>query len=185
MIPGYQYLAMLITGILHAIVGLCAAIIAIAGMSGAELIHQVIRVYCGVALFVAFWILMIGALGISAGIKKLPDVTTMRLKTAYMVTAILSACIFSLVGLTMYCLTFVLAGGLHRNSARFVTLGHVGSVFMAVEFVLAIVSASICCCCSNTNPNTMVVIQAPAESAPAVQYQSPPIYQPGAPVKNP
>lgn len=173
MIVGYAYTAMLVTGILHCIIGFSAFITAICGMVGVDIAGYVIRVYNGVALATAIWIMLVGSLGITAGLKQLPDDNIRRFKIAYMVTAILSACIFSLVGLAMFCCTFTIATVLDEDWEHFITIGHVGSVIMALEFVLAIVSSSICCCCSNSNTNTTVIIQAPGRPVETMmQYQA-------------
>lgn len=173
MIVGYAYTAMLVTGILHCVLGFSAFVTSICGMLGVELAGYIIRVYNGIAFVTAIWIILVGSLGITAGLKQLSDDIIRKFKIAYMVTAILSACIFSLVGLTMFCLTFTVAIVLDKDWENFVTIGHVGSVIMALEFVLAIVSSSICCCCSNSSPNTTVIIQAPGRPVETVmQYQT-------------
>lgn len=56
MIVGYAYTAMLVTGILHCVLGFCSFITAICGMVGVDIAGYVIRVYNGVALVTAIWV---------------------------------------------------------------------------------------------------------------------------------
>lgn len=181
MIPGYAYVGMLVTGGLHCFIGVAATITAIVGLA----IGPYIRNYFMGALFAGFWICFVGIIGIAAGIKKFADETTRQLKIAYMVTAILSACIFSGLAIGMYTASITTYFGHMRYHYHIIhdyyTIGWFGIIICIVEFFVAIVSSSICCCCSRTTQNTTVIIQALPDQIvttmhgqTTTQYQSPP-----------
>ncbi|CAE1275546.1 unnamed protein product [Acanthosepion pharaonis] len=118
-------------------------------MYGIESLSQVVHVYLGVVTGASLWIIMVGILGILTGVKSMEHKKTYNLKIAYMVTAILSATIFSLVGISLSAIV----------NQHLYSIGIVGSLCSFADFVLAIVSSSICCCCSNTNITNVVVVQ--------------------------
>lgn len=165
MIPAFPYMAMTITGILHIIFGVVIFINAMVGFSMKveiqpyewrhfsmyenDYLTQVVHVYLGVVTGASLWIIMVGILGILTGVKSMEHKKTYSLKIAYMVTAILSATIFSLVGIS-------LSAVVNQNLFN---IGIVGSLCSFADFVLAIVSSSICCCCSSTNVTNVVVVQ--------------------------
>lgn len=167
MIAGHAYVAMLVTGCLHCILGLAALITPIVGLKYAP----VGTTYHTVAIIPGVWILLVGALGIASGIEKLQDNTIRQLKIAHMVTAILSASLFTLLGLWMYSDILV------RDAVRDILImdddyadlekswiiAKFGITFIMLECVLAIVSSSICCCCSPTTPVPGVIIQQPPQ----------------------
>lgn len=165
MIPRYAYTAMLVTGGLHCALGVFGFITACVGM--AKLPY--FRTYCAVASVVSTWTILVGCVGISAGMRHFTHAKTRQLKIAYMVTAILSACFFCLIGSWMYSFTgkpnawftpdfynYNTYLPLYANKIRYA-----GGIGISLEFILAIVSSSICCCCSPTNQNPTVVVQAP------------------------
>lgn len=165
MLPTFPYMAMTITGILHVIFGVVIFINAMVGFGmklsiqpyewqrftpyQIESLSQIVHIYLGIVTGASLWIIMVGILGILTGVKSMEHKKTYSLKIAYMVTAILSATIFSLVGVSLSAVV----------NQQLYSIGIVGSLCSFADFVLAIVSSSICCCCSSTNVTNVVVVQ--------------------------
>lgn len=181
MIPGYAYVAMLVTGCLHCLLGVASVIISFVGLG----VGPYIRNYFVGSLFVGIWVCLVGSLGIAAGIQKLADEKIRQLKIAYMVTAILSACIFCAIAWWMYAVSvtfnvwYIVVTNTYRDD--YYNIGCAGLIIVSLEFILAIVSSSICCCCSPTTASTTVIVQAPPQQVvttvpgqSTIQYQLPP-----------
>lgn len=186
MIPSYHYVAMLVTGCLHLILGVACVITAIIGFTVGS---DISGLSAGV-LLVGLWILLVGGLGVATGVHMIEDVKTRQLillirgpgvssdwerltadkirqlRFAYMVTAILSACLFCLLSSGLF--TGILITGADReypttNEDSYFTIAGFGIATSVLEFILAIVSSSICCCCSTTTHAATTILQAPLQ----------------------
>ncbi|XP_014769531.1 uncharacterized protein LOC106868669 [Octopus bimaculoides] len=162
MIVGFQYMAMTITGVFHLGIGVLCFIISMVGFSTKLIQYHPIghlsNVTSAAACIVSLWIITIGIFGILAGLKSNTEIQTRRMKITYMVLAILSACIFSIGGMSAF------SGHaawiqLSLRYESYYPLFCVGSFAMFAEFILAIVSSSICCCCSQAKNNVVVIHQ--------------------------
>lgn len=187
MLVSFPYLAMTITGVIHIIFGVAIFITACIGfnvniadsnfyewqrLSGYEMeaLEQVLQTYLGTVVGSALWIIMVGILGICTGWKTMDHKKTRGLKIAYMVTAILSAVIFSQVGLIL-CVVVI--------NQHLYYIGLAGTLCSVGEFILAIVSSSICCCCAQTSVGGIVVVQAPGNQNLPPSYPGPGNMYPG------
>ncbi|CAI9729925.1 Hypothetical predicted protein [Octopus vulgaris] len=160
MIVGFNYLAMTITGAMHLTNGIFCLICSIIGFTTQKYynyhgfyydsyLYDDLSVRIAAGSFIAsLWIIAVGILGISTGLKSNPEHRTNSLKIAYMVLAILSACFFAIAGMTCFSIhsVWILYYGIYGLHVLFACAAFV----MSVEFILAIVSSSICCCCSGT-----------------------------------
>ncbi|XP_029642330.1 uncharacterized protein LOC115216986 isoform X3 [Octopus sinensis] len=104
MIAGFQYMAMTITGAFHLGIGILCFIISMVGFSTKILQYQptghLSNVTSAAACIVSLWVIAVGIFGILAGHKSNTELQTRRMKITYMVLAILSASIFSIVGMS-------------------------------------------------------------------------------------
>lgn len=154
---------MLVTGILHCVIGLVIVITAIIQFR----VQTVRNMYGYGAAVSSIWIFVTGGLGIAAGIKRLQDEKVRQLKIAYMVLSIWSVINFAGLILVYTMIGEVLTPSDLLNIIEFerrVTLFRIQLAFTGIEIILGIISFSICCCCSPT----------PRPACPGVILQLPP-----------
>lgn len=156
---------MLVTGSLHCVIGLAIFIAGILALKFSPGGFDTLWM----TLIPGIWSLVVGAFGIAAGIDKLPDEKIQSYKNTYMVTAILSAVIFTASGYWVYLsilrgkFEVILYEYTFVDLERFIVISKIGLAFICLEFILAIVSSSICCCCSPTISTPVVIIQQPPQ----------------------
>lgn len=183
MTPRYPYASMVVTGYLHLVLGFASIFNAIIGLSAAKDFFG----FSVSALLQGIWILLVGHLGTEAGRQMNEDVRIRKLillnessgpsaeweglaaekirqfKSAYMMTAILSASFFSTMGFAIS-MTFLFAEGFRENNIYHTSnliLASEGIAISILEFILAIVSSIICCRYSSMNTTT--IVQAPIQ----------------------